>query len=144
MTDQERRLRGTFERTRSVAGMVRGRVALTEVLPPPNDLDLAAQREWQIHMALCVSAGTISHTNLAAFQALTETAALRRKAYRRALKASPVAVGERGTKVSPAWTAFAVVDAAYCRWASAFGLRPRAAAGLPQLPVPGTTRLEVV
>lgn len=67
MGDQARKLRGSYEASRNDASLTRGRVALTEVLPPPDDLDPMAQREWRVHIAQCVAAGTISHTNLAAF-----------------------------------------------------------------------------
>jgi hypothetical protein len=136
-------LRGSYEASRDEASLTRGRVALTKILPPPDDLDRAAQREWRIHMAQCVAAGTISCTNLAAFQALTEAAALRRRAYRRALREAPVrttAVGS--TKSNAAWATFFAADAAYRNWIAAFGLTPRVA--LPRLPVPGAAPLEVV
>jgi len=85
MGDQARKLRGSYEASRNMASLIRGRVALTEILPPPDDLDRAAWYEWRIHMLQAVAAGTISHTNLAAFRALIEGAALRRRAYNRAL-----------------------------------------------------------
>jgi hypothetical protein len=143
MGDQARKLRGSYEGSRNDAGLIRGRVALTEALPPPDDLDASAQREWRIHMAQCVAAGTISHTNLAAFQALTEAAGLRRRAYRRALREAPVRTTAAGsTKSNAAWAAFFAADAAYRNWVAAFGLIPRVA--LPRLPVPGTAPLQVL
>ena len=142
MGDQARKLPGSYEALRNDASLARGRVALTEVLPPPDDLDPAAQREWRVHMAQCVAAGTISYTNLAAFQALTEAAALRRKAYRRALREAPVRTTAAGsTKSNAAWATFFAADAAYRNWIAAFGLTPRVA--LPRLPVPGAAPLEV-
>jgi hypothetical protein len=143
MGDQARKLHGSYEASRNEASLTRGRVALTEVLPPPDDLDRAAQREWRIHMAQCVAAGTISHTNLAAFQALTEAAALRRRAYRRALREAPVrTTAAGGTKSNAAWAAFFAADTAYRNWVAAFGLTPRVA--LPRLPVPGVEPLRAV
>jgi len=144
MTDQQRRLRGSFRRQRGVASVVQSRAALTEVLAPPDDLDIDARREWEWHMVQAVAAGTIAPTNLTAFRGLCETAALRRKAYRRALKEAPIAVGDRGSKANPVWVAFNAVDTAYRQWLAAFGLTPKAGAGLPQLPVPGATKLEAV
>ena len=73
MGDQARKLRGSYEASRNMASLIRGRVALTEILPPPDDLDRAAWYEWRIHMLQAVAAGTISHTNLAAFRALRLT-----------------------------------------------------------------------
>jgi hypothetical protein len=143
MGDEARKLRGSYEASRKDAGLTRGRTALIEVLPPPDDLDPAAQREWRIHMAQCVAAGTISHTNLAAFRALTEAAALRRRAYRRALREAPVRTTAAGsTKSNAAWAAFFAADAAYRNWIAAFGLIPRVA--LPQLPAPGAAPLRAV
>jgi hypothetical protein len=143
MGDQARRLRGSYEGSRNDAGLTRGRTALIEVLPPPGDLDRAAQSEWRIHMAQCVAAGTVSHTNLAAFRALTEAAALRRRAYRRALREAPVrTTAAGGAKSNPAWASFFLADTGYRTWLAAFGLTPKGA--LPQLPVPGTAPLRTV
>lgn len=144
LSDEQRRLRGSFEASRSLARGASGRTALTQVLEPPDDLDADARREWAWHMPQVVAAGTIAAVNLVSFRALCETSALRRRAYRRARRESPVVQSERGSKVSPAWTAFNGVDAAYRQWAAAFGLTPKAATGLPQLPVPPGHKLEAV
>jgi phage terminase small subunit len=144
MTDQERRLHGTFERTRSLTTVVQGRTALVEILLPPDDLDADARREWQWHLPQVVAAGTIAPVNLTAFRGLCEAATLRHRAYRRAVREPPVVTSERGSKTNPSWTAFAITDTAYRQWLAAFGLTPKAGAGLPQLPVPAGTKLEAV
>jgi hypothetical protein len=145
MGDRARKLRGTYEASRNEASAIRGRVALTEILPPPDDLDPLAQREWRIHIIQAIGAGTVGHVNLAAFRALTEAAALRSRAYRRALREGPVRSTAAGsTKSNAAWVAFLAADTNYQRWMAAFGLTPKSAANLPRLPVAGSAQLQVV
>ncbi len=145
LSDAQKKLQGTFTASRSETNMINGRVALTEPVPPPSDLDPAAQREWRMHMAQCVAARTISQINLAAFRALAEAAAARAKAYRLAIRQGPtVATAEGGSKANAAWAGYVAADAAYQRWCQAFALTPRAGAGVPQLPVPPGGRLRVV
>jgi hypothetical protein len=145
LSDQEKRRRGTFEATRSEASLVHGRVALTEPLPPPSDIDADAQRMWRVLMVQCVASKTICSSNLAAFQAMVETAAARAKAYTLAMEQGPVQSTEAGTaKTSSAWTAFLATDQAYFRWAMTFGLTPKGGSQLPQLPVAGSVALRAV
>ena len=145
LTDQQKKLSNTFEASRSEATLVHGRVALTEPLPPPSDLDPAAQRAWRVLMQQCVASKTICSSNLAAFGAFAETAAARDKAYRLAMEQGPTQNTEAGTtKTGAAWTAFLATDQAYFRWAMVFGLTPKAGSQLPQLPVPGAVALRAV
>jgi hypothetical protein len=95
-------------------------------------------------MALCIAAGTISATDLRSFAALTEAAVLSARAYRAALKSGPVAESERGSKTSPAWTAWQTATGAYRHWCAAFGLTPLAARQVPMLPPAKGVKLEVV
>jgi len=145
LSDEAKKLRGSFEASRGAQTLVHGRVALTEPLPPPNGLSARARLHWHTHMLQCVAARSIRHTNLCAFRALVETAAAREIAYRLAIKqepTQPTAAG--GTKTNAAWLAFLAADASYLRWVQVFGLTPKAGAGLPQLPVPGKARLQTV
>ena len=145
LSDQQKRDRGTYQRSRSEAVLVRGRVALLEPLPPPSGLSAAGKRWWRVLMLQCIAARTLSATNLAAFQAMVETAVAREVVFRRALKEGPVMLTARGnTKSNASWVAFLATDAAYLRWADRFGLTPRGANALPQLPVPRGTRLTTV
>jgi hypothetical protein len=137
LSDTDRQLRGTFERSRDTAVLAQGRSALTQVLPPPDDLDAVTAAEWRAHMPLCIAAGTMSAVNLAAFRGLVEAAALRRRAFRLAQREGPTKVTEAGgTKFNAAWQGFYIADSAYLRWMQAFGLTPKAWAGLPRLPGP--------
>jgi phage terminase small subunit len=145
LSDEAKKLRGSFEPSRGAGRLFHGRAALTEPLAPPSDLDAAAQREWRAHMLQCVAARTISHVNLCAFRALVETAAARNRAYRLAMRQGPIQpTANGGTKTNAAWLAFLAADACYLRWAQMFGLTPKAGAGLPQLPVAGESRLQAV
>jgi hypothetical protein len=141
LSDETKKLRGTLEASRTAAALVHGRAALTEPLPPPSGLGHEGRLQWRLHMLQCCAAGTISPINLRTFQALVEAAVLRQKAYRLAMEQGPTApTADGGSKQSAAWLAFLNADAAYLRWATAFGLTPRAGANLPQLPAPGGTR----
>jgi hypothetical protein len=145
LSDEAKKLRGSFEPSRGAGTLLHGRVALTEPLPPPTGLSAVARRQWRTHMLQCVAARTISHVNLCAFRALVETAAAREVAYKLAVKQGPTqTTAAGGTKTNAAWLAFLAADASYLRWAQVFGLTPKAGAGLPQLPVPGKTRLQAV
>src|SRR6516162_1101739 len=131
LSDAQKRLSNTFEATRSEASLVHGRMALTQPLPPPSDIDEDAQRMWRVLMAQCIATQTLSSANLAAFQAFAETGAARAKAYHLAMREGPVESTEAGgTKGSAAWQAFLSTDQAFLRWCTAFGLTPRSAAQL--------------
>lgn len=106
-------------------------------MPPPDELDPEAQREWRVHMHLCVTAGTINSTNLRSFVSLAQSAAAAQVAYRLAIRIGPLVRTKDSAKVSPAWKAYLETDAIYQRWARQFGLTPQSAKGLPQLPTLG-------
>lgn len=136
-SDAAKRLAGTFRPDRSEASLFRGRTRLETEIAPPSDLDPDAQREWRIHMRLCVEAGTINHATLRAFTAMIKAAALLEKSYAMAMKSGPTVRTKDGVKASPAWAGYLGADAAYARWAKQFGLTPMQAKNLPQLPTAG-------
>jgi hypothetical protein len=145
LSDEQKKLHGTLEAKATAATLVHGRAALSEPLPPPSGLGHEGRLQWRLHMLQCVAAQTISSINLRTFQALVESAVLRQQAYRAAVRQGPTAATtDGGTKQSAAWLAFLSADAAYLRWATAFGLTPRAGANLPQLPAPGGSRPRAV
>lgn len=138
VSDETKRLRGTFKRTQRAGPMGQGRERITEAIPPPGDLDRAAQAEWTVHMTLVLALGSISISDLAAFRALAETAALMRLAYKAAMRAGPITKGEKGSsKTSPEWQAWVAANARYVVLLDRFGLNPAAARSLPVLPVRG-------
>jgi hypothetical protein len=141
LSDAGKKLHGTYEPNRAFAT---GRVRLTEPVPPPAELDEAAQREWVVHMKLVLLAGTLAVTDLRAFQALAETAALASRAYREAMAAGPIAHGDRGSKTSPEWSAWGAANTKYLALLGHFGLTPASARLVPQLPPPKGTLLREV
>ncbi len=80
-SDREKKLTGTFRANRSEAATVfHGRTRLETEIPPPSDLDPAAQQEWRVLMRLAIEAGTVSTTNLHCFASMAAaegTAAMR-------------------------------------------------------------------
>jgi phage terminase small subunit len=138
-SDREKKLTGTFRANRSEAATVfHGRTRLETEIPPPSDLDPAAQQEWRVLMRLAIEAGTISTTNLHCFASMAQAAAAARKAYTAAMRSGPtVRTEEGGTKTSPAWTAWVAADGVLVRWCREFGLTPMAGRMTPQLPVVG-------
>jgi hypothetical protein len=58
----EKKLRGTYEASRDVPANP-GRIRLSTPIEPPGDLDKVAQSEWQLHMQLCLQAGTLAVTD---------------------------------------------------------------------------------
>ena len=141
LSDADKKLRGTYEASRA---FTTGRIRLTEPVPPPAELDEAAQREWSTHMQLCLMAGTLAVTDLRAFQALAEAAALTARAYREAMAAGPIAHGDRGSKVSPAWSAWGAANTKYIALLAHFGLTPASARLVPELPPPKGVMLREV
>jgi phage terminase small subunit len=141
LSDAERRLRGTYEPSRA---FTTSRVRLTEPVEPPAELDATAAAEWAVHMKLCLLAGTLAVTDLRAFQALAETAALASRAYREAMAAGPIARGDNGSKVSPEWSAWGAANTKYLALLAHFGLTPASARQVPQLPPPKGAVLQEV
>ena len=138
ISDAQKKLAGTFRANRGEASLFHGRTRLEVEIPPPSDLDADTQREWRIHMRLCVEAGTINHTTLRTFTAMCRAAAALEKSYAMAMKSGPTTRTKDGAlKPSPAWTGYLGADAAYARWARQFGLTPMQAKSLPQLPTAG-------
>lgn len=144
VSDTEKKLRGTFHPSRSEVVAAHGRTRLTDPLPPPSGLDADARREWSLHMQLCITAGTVSASNLRAFQSMVEAAAASAKAYKLAMQSGPVACSKRGSKVHPAWQAWTHADAAYRGWCQQFALTPMSGRMVPQLPVPGGSKPSLV
>jgi phage terminase small subunit len=143
---EDKRLRGTLHVDRDREELVArsGKVRLTEAIEPPPGLDVAAKREWSLHMHLCIQAGTVSQIDMRAFQSLVEAAVLSTRAYREAMKAGPVAQSGRGSKVHPAWQAWTSAHARYTALLDRFGLTPVSSRHVTQLPVPaGATLREV-
>jgi hypothetical protein len=103
-------------------------------------MDAAFRREWDLHMHLCIQAGTLSHVDLRAFQTLVEAAVLSTRAYQAATKAGPVSRSARGSKTSPEWNAWATAHGRYTALLDRFGLTPAASRHVTQLPVPGGSR----
>lgn len=138
-----KKLRGTYEASRDAPRDV-GRYRLTAPLPPPDRADKDMQREWQLHMQLCIAAGTLAATDLRSFTALVEAAVLSANAYREAVKAGPITYGERGCKTSPQWSAWVAASGIYRGWCREFGLTPSAAQHVPQATPPRSGTLAVV
>jgi P27 family predicted phage terminase small subunit len=133
LSDDVKRLRGTFERSRAAA--VTGRVRLEQPIEPPSDLDKAAQNEWRLHMQLCLATGMLAATDLRSFRALVEAATLTARCYREAQKAGPVTSDIKGNmKLSPELLAWKVAAGVYTGLLAQFGLSPASARMLPQLP----------
>jgi phage terminase small subunit len=129
----EKKLRGTYEASRDAPANP-GRIRLTTPIEPPGDLDKAAQSEWQLHMQLCLQAGTLAVTDLRALRLLAETAVMVSRAYQAAMKTGPVSHGDRGSKVSPEWQAWTTSHARYTALLDRFGLVPMSARQVPMLP----------
>jgi hypothetical protein len=91
-------------------------------------------------MHLCIQAGTVSHVDLRAFQSLVEAAVLSTRAYGEAMKVGPVAESDRGSKVHPAWQAWASAQARYTALLDRFGLTPVSSRHVVQLPVPAGSK----
>jgi phage terminase small subunit len=128
-----KKLRGTYRASRDVPENA-GRVRLSAAVGPPDDLDKSARPQWVLHMELCIRAGTLAVTDLAAFRLLVESAALTARGYAAALKAGPVARSDRGSKVSPEWQAWVAANARYTALLDRFGLTPASGRTLPLLP----------
>ena len=145
LSDAEKLLRGTYEQGHGEHTQIRGRVAVLEPLPPPDDLDKAARQQWAVHCHLLVARRILSISDLPALRALSEVAAAREKAYKAAMRAGPVTrTAEGAERQSAAWGAFIAADQAYLRWTAVFGLSPRWAASATPLPPPGPGRLQAV
>jgi hypothetical protein len=137
-------LRNTYEASRDVPREA-GRYRVTTPLPPPDKADNEMQREWSLHMQLCIAAGTLAATDLRSFTALVEAAVLSAKAYREAVKAGPIMFGDRGCKTSPQWSAWVAASTLYRAWCREFALTPSAAQHVTPLPAPKTPgKLRVV
>jgi hypothetical protein len=134
LSDEEKRRRNTFAPSRGEASLVHGRTRLSDPVPAPSELDDDAKREWDVHMALLIQAGTISSSNLRALVTLAKVAAANERAYRMAMKDGPLLRTKNGVRVNPAWEAFSNTAALYLRWCDKFGLVPMGARMLPQLP----------
>jgi hypothetical protein len=139
-----KRLRGTYEKNKDTATYTGERVRLTEIVPPPANVDADVRHEWRLHMELLLLTGVAAPSDLRSFLALCQSAALCERSYQEARKSGPTVLGAEGNeKPAPAWTGWLAANAAYLRWARAFSLVP--AAGLPALPMPRQGgKLEVV
>jgi P27 family predicted phage terminase small subunit len=143
LSDDVKRLRGTFEASR--AAPVVGRVRLAQPIDPPSDLDKAAQSEWKLHMQLCLATGMLAATDLRAFRNMCEAAAMTARCYREAMKAGPVTSDVKGNlKLSPELLAWKVAAGVYTSLLTQFGLSPASARMLPQLPPAKGTALREV
>jgi hypothetical protein len=139
----EKVLRGSLNVSRDSAELVQhsGKVRLTAAIAPPSGLDVAAQREWALHMHLCIQAGTLSQVDMRAFQTLVEAAVLSTRAYGEATRMGPVVEsGDRGPAVAPAWRAWVAANARYVSLLDRFGLTPVSSRHVQQLPVPGGSK----
>jgi hypothetical protein len=86
----------------------------------------------------------LSHTDLRSFTALVESAALRAKAYREAMRVGPIIEGERGCKTAPQWSAWVAASGVYRGCCKEFGLLPMAARHVDQAAPPRHGKLTVV
>jgi hypothetical protein len=139
---EQKVLRGSLNVSRDRAELVErsGKVRLTAAIAPPSGLDVAAKREWSLHMHLCIQAGTLAQIDMRAFQALIEAAVLSTRAYGEAMRTGPVLQSERGAAVSPAWRAWVAAHARYTALLDRFGLTPVSSRHVQQLPVPGGSK----
>ena len=137
LPDSEKRARGTYDPRYAESAPVHGRTSIATPLPPPNDLDAAAKKQWRVHMTAVTRARTFAPENLLAFLALVEAATARGKAYRTAMAEAPsVSDGDGGIKPGPAWRSYCVADQRYQARCQQFGLTPYSAKALPKLPRP--------
>jgi hypothetical protein len=138
-----KKLRGTYEAHRDAPRDV-GRYRLTEAVPPPPGVGKDMQREWMLHMSMCLASGVIATTDLRSFTALVEAAVLSNRAYREAAAAGPIVESERGCKTSPQWSAWVAASGVYRGWCREFGLTPGAAQHVAQASLPKTGRPTLV
>lgn len=144
LTDDEKKLRGTFTATRSDLALAHGRTRLTDTIPAPEELDADAAAQWDVHLALLIEAGTVSTTSLRGLMELCRLAAGCERAHALARGTGPLIRTKDGARYSPAWQAWLETVSVYMRWLDRYGLAPMGARLLPQLPPARGTQLREV